>query len=541
MAKIITAEEAAQSIKDGDVLAAATFGLAGWAEEVAYAVRDRYVKEGHPKGITFVHAAGVGDWKSRGGGIWAEEGTEGLVRKVVSSHVGSEPQMSKAIQENKMECYFWPLGVMTQWYTEVARHSPGQLSKTGLGTFIDPRLEGGKVNKISKEDLIKLVEFEGEEWLLYKSFPMTVALLRGTTADEKGNVTFEKEAIALEALPIAQAVRASGGIVIVQVENLAKAGTLHPQRVKVPGVMVDYVVVAKKPQMQTMGTQFKPALAGDIKVPETTIAPLPFDERKFIARRAAEELMEGPVNLGIGIPQGIANIVAEEKCGDKLTLISESGNIGGIPGATIEFGAHYNGEAMVQQDQHFTWFDGGGLTMAFTGLAQTDDRGNINAGKFGDKPMGPGGFINTTQHAKKVVFCGTFTAGGLEVKAQDGKLVIVKEGKTKKFLKQVEQIAFSGDYAWKVGQKAVYVTERAVFELTKEGLMLTEVAPGVDLERDVLAHMEFKPVISPDLKKMREGIFKPVWGELKGILDGNKTDTIDSKNVRVLRRTKDGD
>ena len=302
MAKIITAEEAAQLIKDGDVLAAATFGLAGWAEEVAYAVRDRYVKEGHPKGITFVHAAGVGDWKSRGGGIWAEEGTEGLVRKVVSSHVGSEPQMSKAIQENKMECYFWPLGVMTQWYTEVARHSPGQLSKTGLGTFIDPRREGGKVNKISKEDLIKLVEFEGEEWLLYKSFPMTVALLRGTTADEKGNVTFEKEAIALEALPIAQAVRASGGIVIVQGENLAKAGTLHPQRVKVPGVMVDYVV-AKKPQMQTMGTQFKPALAGDIKVPETTIAPLPFDERKFIARRAAEELMEGPVNLGIGIPQ----------------------------------------------------------------------------------------------------------------------------------------------------------------------------------------------------------------------------------------------
>ncbi len=527
MKKVITAMEAARLIEDGDTVVAVAFGLAGWTEEIGLAVRDRYLAVGHPKGITFVHAAGVGDWKGRGAGIWAEEGTEGLMKKLVTSHVGSEPQTAKAVEEEKMECYFWPLGVMCQWYTEVARRSPGLLSKTGLGTFIDPRIEGGKVNSISKEDLIKVVNFEGEEWLFFKTFPINVTLIRGTTADEKGNISFEKEAIALEALPAAQAAKASGGIVIAQVENLAKAGTLHPQRVKIPGVCVDYVVVAEKPQMQTMGTQYKAALAGDIKVPEATIPPMPFDVRKIIARRAAMELVPGPVNLGIGIPQGVANVVAEERCSDLMMLISESGNIGGIPGVGGDFGAHINGEAMIRQDHLFDWFDGRGLTMAFTGLGQTDKEGNINAGKFGTRPMGPGGFINTTQHAKKVVFCGTFTVGKLEIASGDGTLTIVKEGKTRKFLNEVEQIAFSGKRAWSVGQKAVYVTERAVFELTQDGLMLTEIAPGIDLEKDILAHMEFKPMVSKDLKLMPAGIFRPVWLELRYELEADYSRTID--------------
>jgi propionate CoA-transferase len=273
--------------------------------------------------------------------------------------------------------------------------------------------------------------------------------------------------------------------------------------------------------MQTMGTQFKSALAGDVKVPESAIPPMPFDERKIIARRSAMELTPGPVNLGIGIPQGVASVVAEEGCSHLMTLISEVGNIGGIPGVGTDFGAHYNAEAMIQQDHQFNWFDGGGLNMAFTGLGQTDKDGNINAGKFGTTPMGVGGFINTTQHAKKVVFCGTFTASGLEIKSGAGALSIVKEGKIKKFLNNVEQIAFSGKYAWSVKQKAIYVTERAVFELTQDGLMLTEIAPGVDLEKDILANMEFKPIISRDLKLMPAGIFRPVWGELKYELEGH--------------------
>jgi len=270
--------------------------------------------------------------------------------------------------------------------------------------------------------------------------------------------------------------------------------------------------------MQTQGTQYKSALAGDIKVPEGTIPFMDLDERKIIARRAAMELVPGPINLGIGIPQGVANVVAEEGCAHMFTLISESGNIGGIPGEGLEFGTHYNGEAMLQQDHLFSLFDAGGLRMAFAGLAQTDKEGNINAGTFGGRPTGPGGFINTSSRAKGMVFCGTFSAGGPEVKAEDGKLVIVKEGKIKKFREKVEQIAWSGKYAWKVGQKSVFVTERAVFELTQDGLMLTEIAPGIDLEKDILALMEFKPAISPNLKEMPAGIFKPVWGGLKGIL-----------------------
>lgn len=518
MNKVISAEEAALLLKEGDTVVTAPSALTGWPEELGTAIRDRYIKTGQPKGITHVHAAGSGDWGKRGGGIWADDGCEGLVKRVITSHVGASPRMAKAVQEEKVECYFWPLGVMVQWYTQVARRAPGHLTKTGLYTFIDPRLEGGRVNSISKEEFIKVVQFEGEEWLLFKSFSLNVVLLRGTTADEKGNVTFGREAIGMENLPVAQAVKASGGIVIVQVENLAKAGTLHPQQVLLPGICVDYVVVAREPQMQTSGTQFDAALCGDIKVPEAAIPTLPLDERKIIARRAAMELKPGPVNLGLGIPQGIANVVAEEGCGDALTLISEVGNIGGIPAVGVDFGAHYNGEAMLRQDNHCVWMDGGGLAMAFIGLSQTDRQGNINVGKFGPMPTGPGGFINVTQHARKVVFCGSFTARSLEVEVVDGALRISKEGKARKFLNQVDQIAFNGQRAWKAGQEVIYVTERAVFKLLEDGLMLTEIAPSVDLDKDILAHMDFKPIISADLRQMRSGIFRPQWGELKEVL-----------------------
>ncbi len=510
MAKVVTAKAAAELIKDGDLVASVVFGLAGWPEDFAFALRDRYLETKHPKGITFMHAAGAGDWTSRGAGIWAEAGMEGMVTKVVTGHIGSEPQMAKAVQEGKIECFFWPLGTMVQWYSEVARRSPGLFTKTGLGSFLDPRF--------GESPYAKIMEVEGQEYMFFKTFPINVALIRGTTADEKGNITFEKEAIALEALPVALAAKASGGIVIVQVEQLAKADSLHPQFVRVPGVCVDYVTIAKTPQMQTMGTQYKASLAGHIKVPESQIKPMPFDERKIIARRAAMELMPGAVNLGIGIPQGIGTVVAEEGCSHLMTLISESGNIGGIPGATIEFGAHYNGEAMLQQDHLFNYFDGGGLDLAFAGLSQTDREGNLNAGTFGGKPMGPGGFINTTQHAKKVVFCGTFMAGPLEIRVDDGRLVIVREGTIKKFLKKVEQVGFSGKYALSVGKKVVYVTERVVLELTPGGLMITEVAPGIDLEKDVLPYMEFKPAISADLKLIPEGIYRTEWGELGRIL-----------------------
>ncbi|MBP2627521.1 MAG: carA 1 [Firmicutes bacterium] len=516
MAKIITAAEAAALFQDGATVAAASFGLSGWPEEVGLAVQERYRKEQQPKGITFMHAAGIGDWKSRGECAWAEDG---LVKRLVVGHVGSSPRMAQFVADNKCECYFWPLGVVCQWYTEVARKNAGLFSKIGLGTFIDPRVEGGKVNDVTKEDIIKVMEIEGEEYLFYKAFPINIGLIRANTADENGNLSFEKESLSLESLPVAQAAKASGGIVIAQVETIAKAGSLNPQLVKVPGVCVDYIVVAEKPQWQTQGTVYSPALAGHIKVPENSIPTMEMDERKIIARRSAMELLPGAVNLGIGIPQGVASVLAEEGCSDKFTLVSESGNIGGIPGVALNFGSHFNGEAMLQQDHVFTWFDGGGLKMCCTGLGQVDKEGNINAGRFGNKPMGPGGFINTTAGSQKVVFAGTFTAGALEIKVDDGVLSIVKEGAICKFKDRVDQVAYSGKYAYKSGQKTVYVTERCVFELTADGMLLTEIAPGIDLEKDILAKMEFKPQISPNLKTMPAGIFKPVWGELKQYLD----------------------
>ena len=273
MAKVITARAAAELIKDGDTVALACFGMAGWAEDVALALRDRYAGERSPKGITILHAAGAGDFKGRGSGVWAEAGMEGLVKRVITGHLGAGPQMIKAVQERKVECYFWPLGCLCQWYTEVARKSPGLFTKTGLGTFLDPRVDGAEVHGLCDDKYASIVVLEGEEWMFFKTFPIKVGLIRGTTADEKGNVTFENEAISLEALPVAQAAQASGGIVIAQVDNLAKAGTLHPQMVRVPGVCVDYIVVAQTPQMQTMGVQYKPALAGHVKVPETTHSP----------------------------------------------------------------------------------------------------------------------------------------------------------------------------------------------------------------------------------------------------------------------------
>ncbi|TEB14719.1 Acetate CoA-transferase YdiF [Pelotomaculum sp. FP] len=515
MAKVITAAQAAELIKDGATVAYAVSGLAGWPEEVGLAIGERFRNTGHPKGITQVHGPGAGDWKGRGECAMAEEG---LIKRLIVAHVGSSPRMARLVEENKAECYFLPQGVIAQLYLEIGRKGPGVLSKVGLGTFIDPRIEGGKVNDITTEDILKVVEFEGEEWMFYPSFPIDVALLRGTVADENGNFTIDKEGKSLDNLPVAQAVKASGGIVIVQVETLVKAGTLHPKRVKVPGVLVDYIVVAQKPQWQSMVTVYNPSFSGDARVPLGSVPPLPLDERKVICRRSAMELAPGPVNLGIGIPQGIANVATEEGVGDIMIPISELGNIGGLPGVGGDFGHHWNPEATVDHNFHQSWFDGVGVDLAFFGLAETDKDGNVNASKFGGKVMGVGGFINITTNCKKAVFCGTFTAGGLQLEVKDGKLAIIKEGRQKKFLDQVGQISYSGKYAVSINKPTLFITERAVFELTKEGMVLTEIAPGVDLEKDILALMDFKPIISPDLKLMDEGIFQPVWGRLKDIV-----------------------
>lgn len=512
--KVVSAEEAVQIICDGDTVATGGFVGTGFPEYVAIALEQHFLDTDRPRGLTLIYAAGQGDGQTRG---LNHLGHEGLVARVVGGHWGLVPKLQKLAIDNKIEAYNLPQGVISHMFRDIAAGKPRTITSVGLGTFVDPENDGGKINARTTTDIVERIRFDGQDYLAYKPLPVNVAILRGTTADTDGNITMEKEALTLEALAIATAARNSGGFVIVQVERVAEPGTLNARQVKIPGIMVDCVVVSPpEHHWQTFGTQYNPSFSCAVKVPMQSLPPMPMSDRKIIARRAAFELVPNSVvNLGIGMPEGVSNVANEEKIIEYLTLTAEPGVIGGLPAGGLDFGAATNTDALIDQPSQFDFYDGGGLDLAFLGLAQADAAGNLNVSKFGPKLAGAGGFINISQKAKKVIFVGTFTAGGLKVSVRDGELSIDQEGKVKKFVQQVEHVTFSGAYAVSKHQPVLYVTERCVFRLIEAGMELIEVAPGVDIEKDILPQMAFKPVINGTPALMDARIFRPEPMELK--------------------------
>ncbi len=492
--KIVSADEAIALIRTGDSVSCSGFVGIGTPEQLIVALEKRFLNTQEPRDLGLIFAAAPGDGQSRGINRLAHEG---LVKRAIGGHWALVPQLARLATENRIEAYNLPLGTISHLYRDAAAHRAGSLSKVGLGTFVDPRLGGGRINARAQEELVRVMEIDGEEWLFYKVFPVNVALIRGTTADPSGNITMEREALLLDVQAAAMAARNANGLVIAQVERIVPNGTLDARSVVVPGVLVDCVVVAAPEfHQQTYGTAYNAAYAGAMRVPADDIAIAPLDERKLIARRCAFELpLGGVINLGIGMPEVLGAVAAEERVLDHLTLTTEPGVIGGMPKGGLDFGAAVNTQALLHQNQQFDFYDGGGLDLACLGMAQTDRAGNVNVSRFGSRLAGSGGFINISQNAQRVVFAGTFTAGGLEIAIEDGQLRIVTEGRAPKFIEAVEQITFSGPQAVLKRQSVHYVTERCVFVLQPDGLQLAEVAPGIDIERDILAQMAFRPLI----------------------------------------------
>lgn len=510
MSKVVSAEYAVSLIKDNMTLGIGGFVGSGVPEELLIGLKERYEKEQSPKDLTLFHCAAVGDGKSRGAN---HLGAEGLSKKLICAHIGLEPELNKLVVENKIAAYMIPQGVTAHLLRAISGKKPGVLTHVGLKTYADPRLEGCKANQAaidSGEEVVSLIDIDGKDYLLYKSFPIDICFIKGSIGDTQGNISLEKEAVFSDQLEMANATRNSGGIVIAQVEQLVEAGTLKAADVKVHGFMVDYVVIGKKENnLQVwVSEDYRPELSGEHKIPLDEIEPMKLNHRKVCGRRGALELKKNClINLGIGIPDAVAAVAAEEGLSNDITLSIESGALGGVPVGGIGIGATVNPESIYKQPDIFDVYDGGGIDITFLGAAEIDAQGNVNVSKFGGKVVGPGGFINISQNSKKVCFTGTFTARGLKTEMKDGKLIIANEGSEVKFKNEIEQVTFSAEYASETGQEVLYITERAVFKLTEKGIMLTEIAPGIDIEKDILPYMEFKPLIADEIKLMDERIF----------------------------------
>lgn len=502
---VLTADEAVKYIPDNSTVGFC--GAGGGLTEatiVIEALAKRYKETQEPRNLTYYHSTGLGDRADRGMSPLAQKG---MVKRIVGGHWGQSPRLAEMAERNEIEAYNFPQGVVTQLLRTAAAGQPGILTHVGLGTFADPRQQGGKLNECTKEDLIRIMKVNGREYLFYPVTPIDVAIIRGTTSDTEGYISMEDEIAYLDALALAQAAHNNGGIVIAQVQKLVKARSLHPKSVKIPGFLVDALVVVPE-QPQLYSGSINRFMSGDYIMDSGEVIPLPLNERKVIARRALMEVKQGDVgNVGVGIADGIGVVAREESVSEEFTLTVETGPIGGVSAQGIFFGASVNMQAMLDMPTQFDFYDGGGLDVCFLSFAELDQYGNVNVHKFNGKIMGTGGFVNICQNTKKVIFCGTLTAGGLKVAVEDGKVIIKQEGKFEKMISKVPEITFNGGDAIKRGQEVIYITERAVFKLTEKGMELCEIAPGMDLEKDIVSKMGFTPIVSSDLKEMDHRLF----------------------------------
>ncbi len=519
MAKFVTAEEAVAFVKDNDTVVFGGFCTYGTTEELTEALADRYERTGHPKNIDIISGITPGDKSEsneprQGYNIGLNLlKAEGLIGGATVG-LADARAIGYKINENKIAGYLMPMGILVNLFRATAGGAPGILTKVGLGTFCDPRQDGCCGNEMARQrgSVVELMEIDGEEYLFYKTYKPDVCFIRGTYADEDGNISMDHEVIIGAEFDMAAATHNKGGIVIVQVDKMVQRGSIHPKNVRIHGLLVDYVVVAQKPEntwQSFLSPVYRPELASEIKTVIGKRAPMKLDIRKVIARRSTMELELGTItNFGVGMPAGVASVAAEENILDTFVTTVEAGAIGGVVQDGLAFPAVENPEAIYSQPDITNMYDGGLLDMTFLGTAEIDPAGNVNVSRFGGRNSGPGGFIDISQNSKKVIFMGSFTAGKGDIEVADGALKIKSDAPGIKFVKTVQQITFSGRYAVKNGQEVVYVTERAVFKLTPEGLMLMEIAPGVDLQKDILDKMEFEPVISKDLKEMDHRIFK---------------------------------
>jgi propionate CoA-transferase len=520
--KVTTAEEAVKLVNTGDVVSIC--GIVGGLvpEKTLAALEKRFLDSGGPRDLTVVFPVAVGD-------VYGTAGTdhlahEGMLKRVIGgSYVTApasapSPKIYEMVYKNKIEAYNLPMGVLMHLHREIAAKRPGLITGVGLKSFVDPRMNGAKMNDVTREDLVEVITIHGKEYLFYKAFPINVAIIRGTTADEDGNITMEHEASFSITLYQAMAARNSGGKVIAQVKRTAARGSLKAQMIKVPGILVDAIVVDED-QKQATGINYDPSASGELRKPWGRFEEIPMGIEKVLARRALMELRKGNVvNLGFGIPSLISQVALEEELIDQITYTVEHGAIGGVPLSGLQFGGAFNPQAIIDSTAQFDFLNGGGIHAACMAFAEVDSKGNVNVSQLKNLPhvlAGVGGFIDIVQNVRKVVYLGTLTTGGTKMAIENGKLRIIQEGKVKKFIPNVQHLTFDGLLALEKGQEVIYITERAVFKLEKEGLVLTEIAPGLDLEKNILPVVGFRFGISESLKEMDPRIFRSEPMELR--------------------------